>query len=348
MVYRLEYSEAVARGLVAPLKLLFLNVSEAYARQAARAPGLVAVASDTAASRELAELSAALLDCRDSHGVRTAFAFCANNRRAAELERAASAALAARGIALARVSGRMDAGTRAAVLEPVRRATARAPAPGAAAAAGDTMSVVTNCRVLAEGIDLPAVDLVVFADPKTSHVDILQSMGRASRLSPGKPCGHVLVPVTEAGADAGGFETAVAVVRAYAEQDREFREALAAVVAGEARLNRSLAREEWPEALRRVVDVAGGGDALADRTLCFEHQAARAVRRGRYKAVWGKRMPQAPTWELYDRQTGRCETNDLAAARPALTAELAAAWQQWAVEVGVHPFWQEAQQREQK
>lgn len=90
------------------------------------------------------------------------------------------------------------------------------------------------------------------------------------------------------------------------------------------------------------------GDALADRTLCFEHQAARAVRRGRYKAVWGKRMPQAPTWELYDLQTDRCETNDLAAARPALTAELAAAWQRWAVAVGVHPFWQEAQQREQK
>ena len=38
----------------------------------------------------------------------------------------------------------------------------------------------------------------------------------------------------------------------------------------------------------------------------------------------------------------------LAAARPALMAELAAAWQRWAVAVGVHPFWQEAQQREQQ
>ena len=37
--------------------------------------------------------------------------------------------------------------------------------------------LVTNCRVLAEGVDLPAVDLVVFADAKHSHVDILQCMG---------------------------------------------------------------------------------------------------------------------------------------------------------------------------
>ncbi|MCB9876210.1 MAG: arylsulfatase [Planctomycetes bacterium] len=77
------------------------------------------------------------------------------------------------------------------------------------------------------------------------------------------------------------------------------------------------------------------GEALAERTICFEHQAARAARRGRWKAVWGKRMPEAPHWELYDLATDRCETRDVAAEHPERTAELAAAWQRWADEVGV-------------
>ena len=90
------------------------------------------------------------------------------------------------------------------------------------------------------------------------------------------------------------------------------------------------------------------GEPLDERTLCFEHQAARAVRRGRFKAVWGKRAPQAPQWELYDLHADRCETKDLAAALPEVTAELAATWEKWAVEVGVHPFWQAAQRRATK
>ena len=90
------------------------------------------------------------------------------------------------------------------------------------------------------------------------------------------------------------------------------------------------------------------GRTLDERTLHFEHQEARAVRRGRYKAIWGKRMPEEPRWELYDLESDRCETADLAAARPELTAELAASWQRWARQVGVHPFWQQARQRARK
>ena len=64
---------------------------------------------------------------------------------------------------------------------------------------------MTNCRVLAEpeGVDLPSVDLVVFADAKQSRVDILQCMGRASRIAPGKEFGYILVPVSEAAAEGG-------------------------------------------------------------------------------------------------------------------------------------------------
>lgn len=59
----------------------------------------------------------------------------------------------------------------------------------------DTLVVVASARCLAEGVDVPAVDGILFADPKSSDVSIIQSVGRALRLSPGKRTGKILIPV---------------------------------------------------------------------------------------------------------------------------------------------------------
>ncbi|MER7568353.1 Helicase associated domain protein [Streptomyces sp. NPDC097941] len=48
-----------------------------------------------------------------------------------------------------------------------------------------TPAVLSNARVLGEGIDVPAIDAVVFADPKNSPVDTVQAVGRALRQPPG-------------------------------------------------------------------------------------------------------------------------------------------------------------------
>ena len=39
--------------------------------------------------------------------------------------------------------------------------------------------LMTNARCLTEGVDLPAIDCVVFTDPKRFKVDIVQAAGRA-------------------------------------------------------------------------------------------------------------------------------------------------------------------------
>ncbi|MFF8589633.1 Helicase associated domain protein [Streptomyces althioticus] len=49
----------------------------------------------------------------------------------------------------------------------------------------DTPALLSNARVLGEGIDVPAIDAVVFADPKNSPVDTVQAVGRALRQQPG-------------------------------------------------------------------------------------------------------------------------------------------------------------------
>ena len=55
-------------------------------------------------------------------------------------------------------------------------------------------SIVTNARVLTEGIDVPAVDGIIFVDPKKSLVDINQAVGRVVRKLEGKEFGHVILP----------------------------------------------------------------------------------------------------------------------------------------------------------
>lgn len=80
------------------------------------------------------------------------------------------------------------------------------------------------------------------------------------------------------------------------------------------------------------------GEPTAERSIAYEHQLARGLRRGRWKIVWGKRMPTEPAWELYDMETDRAEQHDLAAERPGLVEELVREWEAWAKRVGADPF----------
>ena len=69
-------------------------------------------------------------------------------------------------------------------------------------------ALMTNARCLTEGVDIPAIDCVVFADRKNSTVDIVQAAGRAMRTAPAKDKGHILIPlVVDDDVDAEGIET---------------------------------------------------------------------------------------------------------------------------------------------
>ena len=53
-------------------------------------------------------------------------------------------------------------------------------------------ALVTNARCLTEGVDVPNIDCVLFADPKQSTIDIVQAVGRALRPAKHKRCAYVL------------------------------------------------------------------------------------------------------------------------------------------------------------
>ena len=55
--------------------------------------------------------------------------------------------------------------------------------------------ILSNARCLSEGIDVPALDAVLFMSPRNSHVDIVQAVGRVMRKAEGKTYGYIVLPV---------------------------------------------------------------------------------------------------------------------------------------------------------
>ena len=55
--------------------------------------------------------------------------------------------------------------------------------------------ILTNARCLSEGIDVPALDAVLFMDQRNSHIDIVQAVGRIMRKAEGKDYGYIVLPI---------------------------------------------------------------------------------------------------------------------------------------------------------
>lgn len=66
-----------------------------------------------------------------------------------------------------------------------------------AATPENTCRILSNVRCLSEGVDVPALDAVLFLTPRNSQVDVVQSVGRVMRITSDgtKKLGYVIMPV---------------------------------------------------------------------------------------------------------------------------------------------------------
>ncbi|MBL0767769.1 DEAD/DEAH box helicase [Sphingopyxis sp. DHUNG17] len=55
--------------------------------------------------------------------------------------------------------------------------------------------ILSNARCLSEGVDVPALDAILFMHPRKSQIDVVQSVGRVMRRAPGKQLGYVILPI---------------------------------------------------------------------------------------------------------------------------------------------------------
>ncbi len=146
------------------------------------------------------------------------------------------------------VSGKTPTGTRARVIGEFAE-TQRA--------------LITNARCLTEGVDVPGIDCVLFADPRRSAVDIVQAVGRALRPAPGKKLGYVIVPILH-DADATpddifeseSFQEILTTLRALAANDDRIIEYFRAISQGRQHTGGGSVEFDMDERLARRIDLA--------------------------------------------------------------------------------------------
>ncbi len=59
----------------------------------------------------------------------------------------------------------------------------------------NTCKVLSNARCLSEGVDVPALDSIIFFDGKSAMVDIIQAVGRVMRKAKHKKRGYIILPI---------------------------------------------------------------------------------------------------------------------------------------------------------
>lgn len=94
---------------------------------------------------------------------------------------------------------------------------------------GGGWGIISNARVLGEGVDIPALDAISMVDPRYSEVDVGQAIGRALRTTEPGQVGTVILPV--AIGDDGeiterSLEVAASVLRALRAHDPELGQQL--------------------------------------------------------------------------------------------------------------------------
>ncbi|MDA7580164.1 DEAD/DEAH box helicase family protein [Crocinitomicaceae bacterium] len=89
-------------------------------------------------------------------------------------------------------------------------------------------ALITNARCLTEGVDVPNIDCILFADPRKSRVDIVQALGRALRRKEGKDWGYVILPIIYneeiQEIDNDSFNEILSIIRGLASNDERIVE----------------------------------------------------------------------------------------------------------------------------
>ena len=214
--YRLPFSAAVAAGIIVPYKVI-ISVSlnkEVDAELLRRGSTRVRrdeiqakwVANQIALKRAIEKTGASKIITFHSR-VNLAEEFAGDSARGFQEH--------VKGFDVFHVNGGQNAADRKALLEGFKAAP---------------KGLITNARCLTEGVDVPAVDMVAFVDPRKSKIDIAQAAGRAMRQSKAtnKKLGYIVVPLfieqkkgeTEAQAfTRAGFDEVAEVLGAMLESD---------------------------------------------------------------------------------------------------------------------------------
>jgi superfamily II DNA or RNA helicase len=186
--YQLTFKEAIEANppIISDYKIVTIAVTDERLAEMIEQNELIIPEGASLEEQDAQSLAAgvALREAVRKHGVQHAISFHRSIKAASAFSDQQNALSKVEGathnIEAVHVSSKRSAGERAALMKQFREAD---------------YGLVTNARCLTEGVDVPSVDCVMFADPKNSVVDIVQAAGRALRIYPGKKFGYIMLPV---------------------------------------------------------------------------------------------------------------------------------------------------------
>lgn len=122
---------------------------------------------------------------------------------------------------------------------------------------GNICRILSNARCLSEGVDVPALDAVLFLNPRNSVVDVVQSVGRVMRKADNKKYGYIILPIgipadmapEEAMKDNQKYKVVWQVLQALRAHDDRFN----------ATINQIELNKSRPDQIQ-VIGVGGGKD----------------------------------------------------------------------------------------
>ena len=210
--YRIGFGRAVEQLLLSDYKVLILTVHEesipkAFQKALAQSGGSKEIPTDevmklagciNALSKATVLQDAAVVKEIDPEPMRRAVAFCQNIRTSKTLAAAFNASKEVfyeqltpkERASLVDVAADHVDGTMSALIREEKLAWLKS-----APKNGRECRVLNNVRCLSEGVDVPSLDAVLFLSPRNSQVDVVQSVGRVMRTSPGKKYGYIIIPV---------------------------------------------------------------------------------------------------------------------------------------------------------
>jgi superfamily II DNA or RNA helicase len=229
--FTMTFKEAISLGIITDYKIVTYAVTESKVNRLVKKNTLLNLGRENLEKPAAQDFAAAIIvkKAMTQYGVKHALVF---NRsiRAAKDFREVQDVLNYVGegpyAANFHVSSEMSAGRRKQLLDEFKETTS-------------TPAVMTNARCLTEGVDVPGIDCVMFADPKQSVIDIVQAAGRAMRKADGKKYGYIIIPIIvpdnmpfDEFAETTAFRRIVSVISALSTQDTTIVEELQAIFGG--------------------------------------------------------------------------------------------------------------------
>ncbi|MFJ9393189.1 DEAD/DEAH box helicase [Nocardioides sp. NPDC101246] len=157
--------------------------------------------------------------------------------------------------------------------------------------------ILSNARCLSEGVDVPALDAVLFLTPRGSQVDVIQSVGRVMRTAPGKELGYIVLPVVvpsgttpeEALKDNERYRVVWQVLQALRSHDDRFHAMINQVELNKQRSDRLVIDNVTPPSESEHVADGPRGDGSEQMALDFGFESFRDAMYARIVQKVGER-----------------------------------------------------------